>query len=478
MKKRLLLLPALILNSTSLFSVDGKTSNFYSFLFVYEKTRVGIEDIITLLSMLIFISIILLFRQRINAIIKNSVMRFINNYIFIIFPLITIFLFILGISGFNNIYKYIYRSLFLSLLTLYLSIFLTTYFNKAFLNFDKTDKEKKDSSNDKNIHFVNIFISSFLKLFINIIIIIVIFLIWTIPFDILNNIFKQLNITPLEITKTLIEKSIHLFFIFLIGGLVIYISKIIGNNIYRLVEDENPNELNEKEARAKTLINVTQNIIKVIVFIFILFSFLQEIGINIATLLAGAGIVGIAIGFGAQSLVKDFFSGFFILVENQYAVGDVIKIGDISGSVEKITLRITVLRNLEGILHIIPNGNISTVSNMTHGWSRAVLDIGVSYKENIQRVFNTLDIIINEIFFDQKWNSFLISKPEIIGVDKLGEYSVVIRIIAMTKPGKQWEITRELNKRIKNKFDEEGIEIPYPHVKIISDSLEKAKRGE
>ncbi|HOV15596.1 MAG TPA: mechanosensitive ion channel family protein, partial [Spirochaetota bacterium] len=427
---------------------------------------------------IIFISIFLLtffllfFRKKSESIIKSSFFKFINKYLYIIFPIISILLFVAGFTHFsrlNNFYNYAYWSIFFSIITLYLSSYITHYINKVFFNFEKNDTEKiNDSDNIKNIHFVNLFISSFFKLLTTIITIVIIILVWTLPFDILKIILLNFNIAPIEVTKVLIGKIFHLLIIFIIGGLVIYLSKVIGDNIYYLIEDNNKAELNENEARAKTLINVTRNIVKVVVFVFILFSFLQEIGINIATLLAGAGIVGIAIGFGSQSLIKDFFSGFFILVENQYAVGDIIKIGEVSGLVEKITLRITVLRNLEGVVHIIPNGQITTVSNMTHEWSRSVIDINVSYNENIQKVFDVLNKLSEEFYKDIKWQPLMVSQPEILGIDRLGEYNIVVRLITTTKPMKRWDITRELNKRIKNKFDEVGIEIPYPHMKIIT----------
>nr|HPO49697.1 mechanosensitive ion channel family protein [Spirochaetota bacterium] len=350
----------------------------------------------------------------------------------------------------------------------YLSAFFSFSVGKIFKDFEKEDNSTDcDKEKVKKLHFINLFISSFLRLFIVLSTIVVVILIWTLPEGILSDILLRFNLIPSEIFKLFIAKVIYLALTLTIGAIVIYISKIIGNNIYRFIEDSDASELNEKEARAKTLINVTHNIVKVVVFIFIIFSFLQNIGINIAALLAGAGIMGIAVGFGAQSLIKDFFSGFFILFENQYAVGDVVKIGDVSGSVEKITLRITVLRNLEGVVHIIPNGHIASVSNMTQGLSRSVIDIDVAYEENLERVFKVLNELSEEFYNDENWKPHIIKKPEILGVDRIAEYSVVVRFLTTTKPLKRWDVTRELNKRIKNKFDEVGIVIPYPHMKII-----------
>ncbi len=456
----------IFINSVAL--IFSNEVRFYSYFFHFEKTQIGIDDLIVLISLIFFCFFSLIFRKKIDLILNKKILKFLNKYMFLLFSLISAILFVLGILGYDNAYKYIYRSLYLSVLTSYLSAFFSFSVGKIFKDFEKEDNSTDcDKEKVKKLHFINLFISSFLRLFIVLSTIVVVILIWTLPEGILSDILLRFNLIPSEIFKLFIAKVIYLALTLTIGAIVIYISKIIGNNIYRFIEDSDASELNEKEARAKTLINVTHNIVKVVVFIFIIFSFLQNIGINIAALLAGAGIMGIAVGFGAQSLIKDFFSGFFILFENQYAVGDVVKIGDVSGSVEKITLRITVLRNLEGVVHIIPNGHIASVSNMTQGLSRSVIDIDVAYEENLERVFKVLNELSEEFYNDENWKPHIIKKPEILGVDRIAEYSVVVRFLTTTKPLKRWDVTRELNKRIKNKFDEVGIVIPYPHMKII-----------
>ena len=389
-------------------------SGIFTKIFHFTKTELSLIDVVIFISMVITSTLLIIFKKEIDKIIRNSILKFFNRYLFIIFPASYVILFLLGIFGFDYFYKYAYWGLFFTITVLYSSIVLKYVIRKVLINFRKGETDKNSSEESKKkVHFVNLFISSFLTITINALSILAMILVWTIPFGIIHTIFSELNIVPIEITKTLINKLIHLTIIFFIGGLVIYISKIVGDNIYHLVEDANIGDVNNKEARAKTLINVINNIIKVAVFVFISFSVLQEMGINITTLLAGAGIVGIAIGFGAQSLIKDFFSGFFILFENQYTVGDVVKIGEISGLVERITLRITVLRNLEGIVHIIPNGNITTVSNMTYEWSRSVIDINISYKENIDGVFDILKKLSDEFYNDLKWQPLMVSKPEV-----------------------------------------------------------------
>jgi len=182
----------------------------------------------------------------------------------------------------------------------------------------------------------------------------------------------------------------------------------------------------------------------------------------IGPLLAGVGVFGLALSFGAQSLVRDMISGFFILVENQFGVGDVIEVGGTSGAVERMTLRIVALRDVEGVLHIIPNGEITKVSNKTRGWARVVLDIGVGYGERVDDVIAVLADVGRELATDDEWADDLASDPIVVGVQALADSSVNVRVMVDTKPGKQWDVKRELYRRIKNRFDHEGIEIPFP----------------
>ncbi|OHD17828.1 MAG: hypothetical protein A2086_12535 [Spirochaetes bacterium GWD1_27_9] len=434
-------------------------------IFENKKTIIGLNDLFILLSLLFFIFIFIFYRKKILLSLKRNFFYFFTKYIFIIFPIFSVIFFLIGLAGYDKLYKYLYWSTLFSFVVIFISLLLLRFIHKLFISI----KIKHNKDNEDKLSFINLLVITFFKFFIGFIAISLILLIWGIPLNLLNIIFTNFNITPISLTKVIIEKIFKLSIVFIIGFLTIYLSKIIGENIFRLAEDDNRLELSEREARVKTLINVVNNLIKVVVFIFISFSFLQEIGVNITTLLTGAGIVGIAIGFGAQSLVKDFLSGFFILIESQYAVGDVVKIGDIAGLVERITLRVTILRNLEGVVHTIPNGNISTVSNMTCGWSRTVIDVNVSYKANIDYVIEVLNTILEEAYSDPKLLPLLINKPEVLGVEKLGESSVIIRILATTKPIKQWDMARALNRRIKNKFDEVGIEIPFPTMKIVMD---------
>src|SRR3972149_1936469 len=190
---------------------------------------------------------------------------------------------------------------------------------------------------------------------------------------------------------------------------------------------------------------------------------LAEVGVNIIPLMGGAAVLGLAAALGGQNLLRDYFTGFMILMENQYAVNDVVKIGDVAGLVERITLRLTVLRSLDGRVHFIPNGHIVTVTNMTHGWSRALFDIGVAYKEDVDRVMQLLVELGKELRRDPDFRHMIMEQPEMLGVDQLGDSAVVIKYYIKTRPLMQWTVKREMLRRIKKKFDELGIEIPFPH---------------
>lgn len=250
--------------------------------------------------------------------------------------------------------------------------------------------------------------------------------------------------------------------------ILIRIIKAVGKRILLLTSEEERAEKGERVKRAETLVKILNNTVTVFIAIIATFMILKELGMDIGPLLAGAGILGLAIGFGAQSLVKDFFSGLFILLEDQYRVGDVIKIGEHTGLVEKIKLRTTVIRDLEGVVHTIPNGEIKEVSNLTYGWSRVVLDIGITYKEDLDRVINILKDVGKKIREDDKYKEMMIEDPIVLGVDDLAESKIIIKIIAKTQPLKQWDVARELRRKIKYAFDQEGIETPFPHRVIIT----------
>ena len=189
---------------------------------------------------------------------------------------------------------------------------------------------------------------------------------------------------------------------------------------------------------------------------------LQEIEIPIAPILAGAGIIGIAVGFGGQYLIKDIISGFFFILENQYRVGDVVNFDGTGGLVEDISLRMTTLRDLDGTVHHIPHGEITKVANLSKDFARINLNIGIAYAANLDQVIKIVNEVGDKLSQDPKWKEFIIKSPQFLRVEDFADSSVVIKILGETQPLKQWEVTGELRKRIKIAFDNEGIEIPFP----------------
>ncbi|HEX2166798.1 MAG TPA: mechanosensitive ion channel family protein [Longimicrobiales bacterium] len=242
---------------------------------------------------------------------------------------------------------------------------------------------------------------------------------------------------------------------------------LIGRLLKREIEEEDPLVRRLREQRAQTIASLLGSVALVAIIIVVALTILDILLDNIAPILASFGILGLAFSFGAQSLVKDVISGTFMLMEGQFGIGDVIRVGDVSGGVERITLRTTILRDVEGVVHIIPNGEITRVSNLTKAWSRAVLNVGVAYKEDVDRVIAVLRDLLDEFYSDPEWRALLLEPPEVPGVDSLADSAVIIRIMAKTLPLKQWDVARELRRRIKKRFDIEGIEIPYPHVSMI-----------
>ncbi len=238
----------------------------------------------------------------------------------------------------------------------------------------------------------------------------------------------------------------------------------------RLTVERQMKEREEEEIqqRVDTLSSVFTAGGRVIIVLVTLLTLMPLAGISIGPLLAGVGILGLAIGFGAQSLVKDVISGLFILLDNQYSKGDVVTVGGVTGLVDDVGLRRTVLRDLDGIVHYIPNGEIAVASNFTQEYSRVNLNGGVSYSEDLDHVMRVIDRVGEEMAADPEWAAAIITPPKSLRVDNLGDSGIDIKVVGDTKPIKQWEIMGELRKRIKKAFDDERIEIPYPHRVIVT----------
>jgi small conductance mechanosensitive channel len=269
--------------------------------------------------------------------------------------------------------------------------------------------------------------------------------------------------------RLLVQRGLRLLAIWVVAWLILQVVNLLARRIVKAVDDGDDRYMTLKEKRGFTLAQLLRS---VGLFVVLTFSVILSLGVfvNITPLLAGAGVVGLAVSFGAQSLVKDFFAGFFILLEDQFSVGDAVDIEGRSGVVERMTLRLTQIRGLDGTLHSIPNGTITVVSNRTRGWSRAVVEVGVAYGTDVDRAMDVLRDEIAALARDEEWAPMLDGQPEVWGVEALGDSAVTIRIVARTRPGQQWAVARELRRRIKNRFDHEAIEIPFPqrsvHVRV------------
>ena len=257
---------------------------------------------------------------------------------------------------------------------------------------------------------------------------------------------------------------LHIIVILILTWLALRLAKRISAGLIRLIIRQKDDE--EFQKRTKTLGNIVRYALISIIVAISGITVLREVGIDIGPILATAGIGGLAIGFGAQSLVKDVISGFFILMEDQIRVGDVVEIGGKSGSVEKINLKTTVLRDLAGNVHYIPNGQISVVTNMTKEYSRYVFEIGVAYKEDVDEVMEIIKKIDEEMRYDPEFKDDILEPIEVLGVDQFADSAVIIKARTTTLPIKQWRVAREFNRRIKKRFDELKIEIPFPHVTV------------
>jgi len=231
---------------------------------------------------------------------------------------------------------------------------------------------------------------------------------------------------------------------------------------HRMAGEEEP----EIQQRTDTLSSVLVKIAGILILIIAVITILPEFGVNITSLIAAIGIGGLAIAFAAQNLIRDFIAGFFILLEDQYGIGDVVSIAGIAGVVEDITLRRTVLRDLDANVHSVPNGKVDLSTNMTKKYSRVNLNVSVGYGENLKHVIDIINKICQEMAEEPQWKDDFITTPSVLRVDNLGDSGIDIKILGDTKPAKQWAIMGELRLRLKDTFDREGIEIPWPHTKI------------
>jgi len=263
----------------------------------------------------------------------------------------------------------------------------------------------------------------------------------------------------------LLTSGLKIVFI-VIGSLILnkVIVTFIEKGVRIAVRPDGISSKDAEEKRENTLIQIFTTTSKIGLMTIAGLMVLQEFGVEIAPILAAAGIVGLAFGFGGQYLIRDIISGLFIILENQYRVGDIVNFDNAGGTVEEISLRKTTLRDLDGTVHHIPHGEIKKVSNLSKDFSRINLDMGVGYSSNLEHVITVINKVGNEIANDPLWKDAIILAPQFLRVNDFADSSIMLKILGETLPSRQWEVTGELRKRLKVAFDKEGIEIPFPQV--------------
>lgn len=280
----------------------------------------------------------------------------------------------------------------------------------------------------------------------------------------ISRFYKEIKIVPL------IKSGIYILIIIAVTVLLLQIVKMLVNRFKKVIVarmlESGRSSSGEVEKRAATLSEIIKKISVVSIIIMAVIMALDQIGFDIKAMLAGVGIIGVAVGFGAQNLVKDIINGLFVIFENRVRVGDVAIINGTGGFVEQVNLRTIVLRSLDGTIHVFPNGSITSLSNMTHEFSFYIFDIRVAYKEDTDRVVSVLKEVSDEIIKDPAYSKSIIEPLEVLGVDSFKDSAVNIKARIKTVPIMQWSVGREMNRRIKKRFDELGIEIPFPHRSI------------
>jgi len=278
----------------------------------------------------------------------------------------------------------------------------------------------------------------------------------------LNEILQKLNLI-------LYEKIMSILIIIIGAFLFTLLVRFVINQLTKSRLYKNLMKRTKAKRRLGTVIMISKNAITALVIIISIFLIFDEIfkPIQLTTVLASAGIIGVILGFGAQTLIKDIINGIFIIFENPYGIGDSIKVGNIIGKVENVTLRTTSIRDLNGNIHFIPNGEIKIVSNRSRQWSRMILDISVPYNEDLKKVFNLLNEIGKEISEDNDYKNYIITPIKVLGVTEFGESSAIIRVWGKVKPGKNYPINREFRKRLIEKAGQLDLKIPYPKQAII-----------
>lgn len=271
---------------------------------------------------------------------------------------------------------------------------------------------------------------------------------------------------PGNVARWLVERGPRVLAVLLLAGFLLLVLRVSLRRIARLVVRQSRKARSNAVNRADTLSLSFQSLATTLILATGVLLVLQEAGIDVKTVLGGAAILGVAIAFGAQNLMRDYFTGFMILLEDQYELGDLVTIGDITGTVERVNMRITMLRDLEGRVHFIPNGQIGSLTNRTYDWARALVEIPVGPAEDVDRVMALLLDVARALKVDPEWADEIVDEPQMLGVDKFTESGVSIKLMLKTHPERMFPVRRELLRRVKNAFDEAGIEPGFP-VRVI-----------
>lgn len=273
--------------------------------------------------------------------------------------------------------------------------------------------------------------------------------------------------------SVLVQHGIHVLFVLLMLLIVRFtVNHFIGRVVERIVMSHHYKTKREEKLREATLVDMFKTVTSVVMWTIVVIVILQEIGVNLAALATGAGLIGVVVGFGAQSMIRDFLSGAFIITENQYRIGDVVTVGDRSGLVEQITIRMTKLRDLDGSVHFIPNGEIKSVKNMTLDYSGVVIDVGVSYDADVDVAREIINKVGKELADDEKWRRSIIEPISFLRLDSFGDSSVNLKAAGKTTPLEQWNVASEYRIRLKKAFEDVGVEMP-----LSQGSSDKKKRS-
>ncbi|WP_455223060.1 mechanosensitive ion channel domain-containing protein [Kaarinaea lacus] len=285
-----------------------------------------------------------------------------------------------------------------------------------------------------------------------------------------KNVWLQSPLHPHNIAQWFVTRGPRVLIVIAFMVLLLFISGTSVKRVAKVVSVKGRGTAEGRANRAETIALSMDAVLRLLIYVGGTFLVLEEAGVDIKTILGGAAIIGLAFAFGAQNLMRDYFSGIMILLEDQYELGDVVTVGNVTGVVERVNMRATVLRDLEGRVHFIPNGEIKQVTNRTYEWAQAVFDINVSYKENVDEVMTLLMDLARQLQQEPEFKDDILSDPVMLGVDKFGDAAVTIKFIIKTRGNRMWPIRRELLRRIKNKFDEVGIQIPVPQREVFQNA--------